>query len=550
MVQQLGGGIFNRPAPQPVPWRYSMQANGVSLATYLGDVQIDGSLIYPGQPIVPAISPSYTAAQNTAAIQAALDAIVGRGAILIPGGVYDIAGNLTCANKSVAVYGLGSDVSVLRQTTSGGFVFTGDAQVQYDMDNFSVSGLRMEAGAANCGVAITITLAGGSGEAPVGPTFDDLQIVAQGAGKYWTKGVRGTNLRNAHFNKVTIGGTTISGATTHGVHLDGASDPVEIWFTDVYLHVMEIGILVEGTYEGIYLNGVRTVSLVTCVAYEPTTAQPVLIATNCYFNSVEAAVKLDLISYFQITACSFSSSGLVAEDWQGIYVNRSTGGQINASLITSNIFVGGNVTPPETETGIFIASANHITIDDNVFYSCDIGISADANSADILIGGGNQYPLTPAQWTMPGATRAKPLGTVRANCNGAAQSFPVNVTTVINYPVAPLDDAGWFDTVQSRFTPRVGIYNWYFANLFQTGVLAGDIVSVALQVNGATTNQIHFVAAAAGFLPINGVFQIYQTNETDYWTLTVNVQPSSGTADRVTNSNAVNAYCRIEPLSS
>jgi hypothetical protein len=44
MGSQIGGGQYIFPPQQPVQWRYSMQSNGVSLATFDGDVAIAGNL--------------------------------------------------------------------------------------------------------------------------------------------------------------------------------------------------------------------------------------------------------------------------------------------------------------------------------------------------------------------------------------------------------------------------------------------------------------------------------------------------------------------------
>lgn len=493
-----------------------------------------------------------TAAANSTALNLAFVAVSDRGHVVLPAGVLQIAGSITISDKTVNITGQGKNVTILRQTTSGGLIFTGSGATDFDLDQMNLSGFTMEAGATGAnGTAITFTYTGGSGQQAAGPHIHDVEIISQGSGKYWTKGIRGSNLRNARIGPgVAISGTGISGSTTHGVHLDGDSDPVEVWFNDVAFASMDKGILIEGTYEGVYLRGVTTVTLARSVAWNATGVQPVFRAIDCYFNDRNRSIELDLIAYFAITGCAFSSTGSGTGDWRSININASSGTPTNASLITNNIWAGGS--GGGTETGIYFQKGNFVLVDQNVLYNMDTGIFADANSVGIILGKHNAFAATTTAYDVVAAALSfdvAPLGYAKVDLNGVTQNVPVSTTTAMAFARALVNVGGFFNISTYRYTPPLGAYFVSWANVFTTNVADGDDFTVSLRKNGSTTErQYTFSASQANLVGGGYGFDFLQTVATDYWQLVVTIDPGSGSSDRALNNNAANTYATWRPI--
>lgn len=479
----------------------------------------------------------------TAAIQAAMDAATA--GVYFPAGVYRIAGNLTASNKSLTLYGDGSTLSIIRQTTSGGIVYSASGAFNFKMPTLNLRGLGLQAGAANCGNAVTMNMTGGSGFAGVGPVWEDVEITPQQAGYYWTKGVRGTNVRNARFARVVIGSNAITGQTTHGFHFDGNDDPVELWFDDFcYLYVLELGILIEGQYEGIYLNGINMTSVRDGLRWDAAAPNPTLHVMNCYMNVQRIAVDTDRVSYFKIQDNSFSSSGLSTGDFVGVQVRRSTGSQTQASIIANNTFIGGN---GYTEYGVRVVNGNTIDVRGNMFYTLA------TPAINFQAGGGlrefdNNFPACAAPQVVKPAgisTAAQfPEVLLRANANGATQAVPPAIATKLNFGAATSDSWSYFDTAQSRWTPPAGVYHVDAHAYFTTNVADGDILNLSIRKNGATTEIINSYGAVKAGTLAGGLSGIIIANGTDYFEVFATIDGAGADRNKVgtTQLNYWHAY--------
>lgn len=493
-----------------------------------------------------------TAAANSTALNLAFVAVSDRGHVVLPAGVLQIAGSTTISDKTVNVTGQGKNVTILRQTTTGGLIFTASGATDFDLDQMNLSDFTMEAGATGAnGTAITFTYTGGTGQQAAGPQIRNVEIISQASGKYWTKGIRGTNFRNARIGPgVAISGYGISGTMTHGVHLDGDSDPVEVWFNDVAFASMDKGILIEGTYEGIYLRGVTTVTLARSVAWNATGVQPVFRAIDCYFNDRNRSIELDMVAYFAITDCAFSSTGSGTGDWRSININCSSGSPTNASSITGNIWAGGS--GGGTETAIYFEKANTVLVDQNMIYAMDTGIFADANSVGIVLGKQNIFPGTTTSYSVVAAALTfdtAPLAYAKVDTNGSTQAIPVSSTTLLAFNRATVNVGSFYNTTDKRYLPPLGAYTVSYGMVLTTNVADGDDFTVSLRKNGSTTErQLTLSASQVSIVGLNGSFDFLQTTATDYWDLVLTIDPGSGSSDRTLNGNAANTWATWRPI--
>lgn len=493
-----------------------------------------------------------TAAANSTALNLAFVAVSDRGHVVLPAGVIQIAGSTTISDKTVNVTGQGKNVTILRQTTTGGLIFTASGATDFDLDQMNLSDFTMEAGATGAnGTAITFTYTGGTGQQAAGPQIRNVEIISQASGKYWTKGIRGTNFRNARIGPgVAISGYGISGTMTHGVHLDGDSDPVEVWFNDVAFASMDKGILIEGTYEGVYLRGVTTVTLARSVAWNATGTQPVFRAIDCYFNDRNRSIELDLIAYFAIMGCAFSSTGSGSGDWRSININASTGSPTNASMIIGNIWAGGS--GGGTETAIYFQKGNSILVDQNMIYAMDTGIFADSASTGIVIGKNNLFVGTTTAYSVVAAALSfdtAPLGYAKVDTNGSTQAIPISSTTLLAFTRATVNVGSFFNTTDKQYLPPLGAYTVSFGAVLTTNVADGDDYTISLRKNGSTTErQLTQSASQASIVGLNGSFDFLQTVATDYWDLVLTIDPGSGSSDRTLNGNAANTWATWRPI--
>lgn len=482
-------------------------------------------------------------ANDTAAFVAAFAAGLKR--VTIPPGVYCIYGNIAISGDTLCVEGAGRNAAVVRQMTSGGFVYGPEpGTANYSMRVLNISGLRMEAGAANCGTAITMSYTGGSGYASPGPVLEDIEIVPQGVGKYWTKGVRGTNIRDAKFSRVDMGGDVIRGQMTHGFHLDGNSDPVELWFDHCYFYVLELPILVEGTYEGVYLNHVNCTSTVRGIVYTPSSAQPVCHVADCYFNTIEIAVDLDLVSYFKVCDSYLSSSGLVSGSFTGVRVNRSTGGQINSSAISDCIFIGGNTSGADTETGVRILNGQKIRVNDCIFYQMDEAIVAAGGTGNRFFD--NEYITCPVTVSAIAGRRSaceQPEVFFYAVA-GASQLCAPNLDVKLTWGTVGYDMDGYWSVGNNRWTPPAGFYCITANVLFTTGIAAGDDVQLSVFKNGIQSYTTATTAAKAGFAAATICADVF-LNGTDYIEIFVNIAGSVGNKTRVASPSFNYMSCKV-----
>jgi len=496
------------------------------------------------------VSPSNSAAANTLALQACFDAVTDRAQIVLPIGIVQIAGNVTCGDKVVHLSGQGMGVSVLRQTTSGGLVFTGSADKNFDMGRLALTDFTMEAGATGAnGTAVTYNYTGGSGYQGNGPRIERIEIVSQDTTQWWTVGIRGTNLRNVRFTGCAFAGVGISGKMTHGIHIDGTGDPVEVWFDDVSFVSMERGILVEGAYEGVYCRGVTTVTVGRSIAHKTTATEPVFRAIDCYFNDRNSSIELSQIAFYAIIGCAFSSTGFGTGDWRSLELNNTSGSPTNASVIANNVWAGGS--GGGTETAIHFTKQNAVLVQGNMFYTMDIGVFADANSTGITIGKDNVFVGTPVSYSVVASALSfdpNPLGYAEVDTNGATQDFPVSpAETQVAFSRATANVGGFYDTATRRYLPPIGAHKVSLGAVFTTNIAAGDEVVFILRKNGSTPfRRLTFIAAKAGALGANGDIEFRQTVATDYWDISVVIAGAGG--DRTLNGNAANTYATWRPI--
>jgi hypothetical protein len=137
------------PQMQPIPWIYSIQPNGQSLATFLGDVVIKGN--GPTLPPVGAFGPADPsgATDSTAAFQAA--AASGQ-AFFVPAGNYTLSQTISFTAHYQSMIGAGVGVTTLTSSSPIGPILS----VAEGIDTLTISGMTLDR-------SVTVTDATASG---------------------------------------------------------------------------------------------------------------------------------------------------------------------------------------------------------------------------------------------------------------------------------------------------------------------------------------------------------------------------------------------------
>lgn len=430
--------------------------------------------------------------------------------LYVPAGVHRYSGNLTRpSEQGLSIYGDGAKLSILSAVGAGGIVFNaGTVDNHYKEPTLDLRDLCFEAACGNAGNAVTMTATGGSGLAADGPHWRNVTFRAAQIGQFWNKAVRGTNIRDFHADRIMFAGAFNDDVwpgeynMTHGFDMDGDSDPVELWFSNIYAFFVGQVVNVAGQYEGIYIDQAHTVACQHFLKWAATTPNPVAMVQDSYIATEHTGVDLDNVSYFRIMNNVFNPTAPVPQgNYQGMIVRRSAAQKaINASDITGNSFigVGYSSTSAYTEEACHIVNADKVRWSNNTVYDMDVGITAEAGSKNIRCFD-NDYINCGVAENVPQSCRAgqvqQPECGLRVT-NSVTQSIPVNADTKLQWDTKGLDQIGAFNTAAGSWTPPYGTYNVTIAICCTTNVAAGDTVQLVLRKNGVPVYEVPASAAA------------------------------------------------------
>lgn len=464
-------------------------------------------------------------------------------ALLIPAGRHNYSGALP-RTGGLALRGVSSRHSILRCVDAGGIVFTGGdvAANPLTMPTLDLAQLRILAATPNAGTAVTMGYTGGGGYAQLGPNWVDVAIEAEAVGHGFQIACRGTNVRDMHIKRVTVAGSNANPGypadytMLHGFLMDGASDPVELWFSDFYAYYIRQCIEVGGHYEGIYIDHAHTVGAHHFLKWDSAVPNPVAMISDSYIATERSGVDLNRVSYFRIQNNVFNPTAPVADaNYNGVIVRRTVGDQTQASDIMGNSFIGVGYSSVGafTETACLLENANTVAWHNNTVYDMDVGIKGIAGTGN-RIGPNNRYINVTTPEDVPRTMR---WGNTFPECNlrvtqGAAQTIAVNTDVKLLWDTPLSDPAGAFDAGTGRWTPASGAYDCVFAAHFNTGVVVGDQVFLELRKNNTPVAQLGCGGALAGSLPAMMCAQV-DANGSDYFELWCYYVGASGTRTRM-----------------
>lgn len=533
----------------------------VTLHSFIPDAQL---------PAIRAMTSTYDC---TSAINTALGDI-GVKRLVIPPGLHNYSGNLTRvtgAKNGIMIRGESTQHSILRAMGAGGLVFDGgNVTDNFDMPVMNLKDLRLEAGVANAGTAVRMFYTGGSGTPPIGPQWSDIVIAPAGNSlgpgtPGFNIGVHGTNLRDVHGHRITIMGTSTAAGhpivptMTEGFLFDGEDDPVELWFSELYGCFMDTLFKVRGHWEGVYLDRVTTLALWTVLDWHANTPQPTGHITNSYLGSEKFGLKIDMVSYFNISGTTFNATAPVpTSDYVGIEVNRSdipgVSNQTLISRIHDNLFIGTDYKTRSggtyQETGVHVISGNTLDIVGNKMYDIERGVVVNDQAINTGIKSDNNYISVPIPELIP--ARCRTIGQreiqIRVQPTGSDQVIATNTPTkLVMTEIVEIDGSDvYYDTTTSRATLPEGLWEFDGQIRYGTGAIAGDFCYANLYKNGVMVRSTGSGVNYTGTVIIPFNFKEY-SNGSDYFEIWAEVESGSG-GTRVVSHSSLHSWLNITPI--
>jgi hypothetical protein len=290
-------------------------------------------------------------------INAAVNAIetAGLGVLFIPEGRFQLDSSLTITNTSITILGLGSQKSVLVQTSN-----PGDPVIDYSTtditDSFRMIGVGIETEVAGSDSGVEVLFPSTSGE---------------------------DSLRNCQFSDVYVGPTASDSATAYFTNNIIVSDAKKLDINDVFLRghdsldTVATGLLMNGYTEFSNIKGLRCHHLLT--GLETTTNVKNTKLSICEFKGQTQGILLGGCVDFKVVNSTFEKEADSTVDWFGI-----KGDSTNLEIVGGNSFKDlGSASG--TDIGISLDTADIGKIDGNTFDTLDSGIVTTANTTNIPI---------------------------------------------------------------------------------------------------------------------------------------------------------------------
>lgn len=449
-------------------------------------------------------SPAATAAVNTAAIQAAINAAqtAGGGTVLIPAGTYNTNGTLN-VTAPVVIRGVGRTASIIKAAI-------GYAAFTINNSSGSVSSVQI----ADLGISIPNgnsssqgIVAGDGTHFATQLTFENLNITGPSNGNGngiqfnfgligrvddcsitgWNNGILYTQVAGGASNAIHVVSSNIQSNVTG---LNGVAN--DLWVT---------GSVIEGnTSYGIYSTGGSWNIVSTHFEQYGNTTPDVYIAggTQISTNGCFFATGTGQGTNFVIAAGAGTNYSTITS----LCDNLQSGITSNNVTCTSTVINNKNPASPVFTGAVAVITPNSITGPSSQSYNFNAGsgfslVSAGAialgssSTASLTLGHTSGTPVGLGRGTVSTAPSTLETTAAQYHQATAGQTLTNNANTIINFPQADVDTDSAVTTGSNwRFTVPVnkgGLY-WIYSSAGVTGAGNGQ-VSLLLLHNGANTAQ-------------------------------------------------------------
>jgi hypothetical protein len=291
---------------------------------------------------IAAISTSNTAAQNAAAIVAAIE--TGK-RVILPAGEFD------CDSVSVTIAvpddfvieGAGPQSTILNfgtETYGLRAVFdTAATQMQADKQDVLIKGIGFRTANTGSGSGIHLyyadALSGSDAGSSINRTIENCSFAGETTSAGWAKGIRITNGSYFDIEKCLMRG--IEGANTGVfVYLEGSKSSVDNTIRACKASVIETGIEVVGAYEGLMVQNPLFVNCNEGILWNSTANEPWMQVHGGHINAKVAGISADNLSQMLMQGMNIYLNGNSAV---GVDMARSAA----SSGVGAHVIVGNNI---------------------------------------------------------------------------------------------------------------------------------------------------------------------------------------------------------------
>ena len=305
------------------------------------------------------------------------------GAIYVPKGTYKISGTLTCADKNLKLVGAGEKSSILKFTGNSG---NGLSWTDAGVDNgLTIRDLAFEAGGARSGSPISVVYSTTLGGITNNVLIENVSINGADSSNYWANGIYLDHARHSTLNRVSM--ACYASGTTYGIKFHGTQTSPENPGTGdsriLNCHFASINgpaIEIEGKTEGTHIHNCIGIAVKTGVDSTRSAGEPLVIITDCHFNTTEYGIRFGKTMQSTIKGCLLY--GVDATNWTGIYIDTSGD---NNDIIVANNIIHGRTDGTGTQVGIELNNGIRFNISNNIYKHLDIGTKIASTAQEVQV---------------------------------------------------------------------------------------------------------------------------------------------------------------------
>jgi len=340
---------------------------------------------------------------DTAAVQAALDAASGGKLLIVPQGKFRVLKPLR-ARGLVNLFGFGAETSELMLDAAGALEYDGGGAADTDRNQLTIRsvGLRCLATRKRDGVGavLDVSFSGGRGGTAKTAIIEDIEVTGVDESVGFDCALRFNNARNLKIDGARIRGNRHDRGRSIGIDIGGDASPVDIFLAKISGYFLQRAVNIGGTVEGVYLSQSVFVAVDHGVYARLPHVNPLLFVHNCHINAFRSCIDISNFVQFDLSHNLLYAAKPIAplpgEQAKLGFVAISVAMHENIGLtsrISCNTVIG--TLPIEIpKNGIYVdgeKSEFSLTIDGNEFVGWDTAVILGTGTSGIGVAASNRF---------------------------------------------------------------------------------------------------------------------------------------------------------------
>lgn len=250
------------------------------------------------------------AADDTAAVQAALDAAADGRLLVVPQGKFRITAPLR-SKGLINLLGFSAEASELLFDRTARFDYDGGNDGDDDASQITIRNIGFRCAASrprSSGAVLEIRFADGAGHTAKSAIIEDIEITGASADAGFDCAIRLNNATNLKIDGARIRGARLARGASIGIDIGGDASPVDMFLSNLSCYFLHRAIHIGGTVEGVHLSHSVFVAVDHGIYARPPRAHPLLFVHHCHINAFRSCVDLLNIVQFDVSHNLFYAS--------------------------------------------------------------------------------------------------------------------------------------------------------------------------------------------------------------------------------------------------